>query len=388
MASRLDNRCIIRAIKTQGIEMNNQKFGYEIDFLPVGDGGSGDAIAVRYGNPGNYKVMVIDGGTKESGKQLVEHIRKYYETNFVDYVVNTHPDKDHASGLTEVLQNLDVGELWLHRPWHYIRDIMNHINQNSNLILDGRVTEDSLRRKFEDEYYRYAKELEDMALDRGIAMDEPYTGCQIGSFYVLSPYINWYLFDLIVNSDKTEDIKILAAKEKLFHALKDISFNIAESFGLETLREGGKTSNENESSVILYTKFNCNGILLTGDAGNIALNRAYNYAISCDVDISQNLKFIQIPHHGSRRNVSPSILDKIVGSRGKQPKESISAFVSVGENDPKHPRRVVTNAFIRRGCKVIETKGSAKRHRDNMPDRVGWIAAEPAPFYSKVESYD
>ena len=100
------------------------------------------------------------------------------------------------------------------------------------------------------------------------------------------------------------------------------------------------------------------------------------------------MKFIQIPHHGSRRNVSPSILDKIVGSRGKQPKESISAFVSVGENDPKHPRRVVTNAFIRRGCKVIETKGSAKRHRDNMPGRVDWIAAEPAPFYSKVESYD
>ncbi len=39
--------------------------GYEIDFLPVGNSErSGDAIAVRYGTPGNYKVMVYDGGTK------------------------------------------------------------------------------------------------------------------------------------------------------------------------------------------------------------------------------------------------------------------------------------------------------------------------------------
>ncbi len=49
--------------------------GYEIDFLPVGNGDkSGDAIAVRYGEPGNYKVMVVDGGTKESGQALVAHI--------------------------------------------------------------------------------------------------------------------------------------------------------------------------------------------------------------------------------------------------------------------------------------------------------------------------
>ncbi len=48
--------------------------GYEIDFLPVGNGDrSGDAIAMRYGTPNNYKVIVYDGGTKESGKALVDH---------------------------------------------------------------------------------------------------------------------------------------------------------------------------------------------------------------------------------------------------------------------------------------------------------------------------
>lgn len=54
---------------------------------------------------------------KSRGAALVEHIKKYYKTDHVDYVVNTHPDADHASGLLVILENLSVGELWLHRSW-------------------------------------------------------------------------------------------------------------------------------------------------------------------------------------------------------------------------------------------------------------------------------
>ncbi len=55
--------------------------GYEIDFMPVGEGEkSGDAIALRFGNlNGNrseYKVVVVDAGFKESGgNELVAHIK-------------------------------------------------------------------------------------------------------------------------------------------------------------------------------------------------------------------------------------------------------------------------------------------------------------------------
>jgi len=94
------------------------EIGYEIDFIKVGDGErSGDAIAVRYGSPGAYKVMVVDGGNKDSGQALVHHIKDCYKTNRVDYLVNTHPDSDHASGLEVVLENLQVGEAWVHQPW-------------------------------------------------------------------------------------------------------------------------------------------------------------------------------------------------------------------------------------------------------------------------------
>ena len=49
--------------------------GYEIDFLPVGDKKGGDAIAVRFGNlyggREEQRVIVIDGGFKETATELV-----------------------------------------------------------------------------------------------------------------------------------------------------------------------------------------------------------------------------------------------------------------------------------------------------------------------------
>lgn len=372
--------------------MNN--FGYEIDFLPVGNGDkSGDAIAIRYASQGKYKIMVVDGGTKESGKKLLWHIDKYYNTDYVDYVVNTHPDQDHASGLTEVLENLKVGQLWIHRPWLYVDEIVEHVdNSETPFIRDKRTTIQSIKDRFQWEYYKYAKKLESIANKKRIIIKEPYQGCQIGDFIVLSPNKKWYLYDLIPNSDKTQEIQSVEDSSPNFLKLGlEKLFCVVESLGFETLRNGGKTSRENESSVILYANFNNQGILLTGDAGNEALQNAYNFANKeLKIDISNNLKFIQIPHHGSRRNVSPKVLNQIIGNKMRVPVEpTIIAFVSVGKDDIKHPRRVVTNAFIRRGCVVIETKGKPKmKNSKNMPERNGWIAAEPTKFYNKVEPYE
>lgn len=83
---------------------------FEIDFIAVGDGErSGDALAARYLTPtGSPEVIVFDGGTKKSGEKLVEHIQKYSQTYTVGNVVNSHPDMDHSSGLSVVVENLTV----------------------------------------------------------------------------------------------------------------------------------------------------------------------------------------------------------------------------------------------------------------------------------------
>lgn len=351
---------------------------FEIEFLPVGNGdSSGDAIVVRYGEKNEYKIMVVDGGTKDSGQKLVDHIKSYYDTTHVNYVVNTHPDQDHASGLSIVMEELTVDELWIHRPWEYTSEIIQYFK-------DQRMTEESLANRLKEKFSA-SFALEKIAIAKNIVINEPYQGSRIGNFHIMSPNKDWYLHELIPNFDKTPEKKNL--EESSFgNFIMDGIKSIFESLDVERLKEDGKTSSDNESSVVLYAQFNDKGYMLTGDAGIQALNHANNYAIHNNLDLPNNLRFIQIPHHGSRRNVSPSILNTILGNKGQE--ENKTAFVSAGKDAKKHPRQIVVNAFIRRGCKVISTKGTTIRHHHNMPDRDGWSSATPLEFKQEVEEYD
>jgi beta-lactamase superfamily II metal-dependent hydrolase len=367
--------------------------GYEIDFLPVGDGSrSGDAIAVRYGSPGNYKVMVYDGGTKDSGRALVDHIKQHYGTTRVDYVVNTHPDGDHASGLTILLEELVVGELWMHRPWEYSSIIREYFK-------DGRITDNSLAERLK-ERMGAAYALEKLAVSKGIAIFEPFQGSQVGDFTVLSPEREWYIHNLVPEFAKSPEQKKLgenatllyaeSVMKSVFEAARNAVSWVAEHWGVESLREDISTSAENESSVILYGVIDRRGILLTGDTGVRGLHAAADYAEAQGISIPVGLKFTQVPHHGSRNNVSTSALDRILGPRKTSDDgvQTISAFVSAAKGSTTHPRKSVTNAFIRRGSTVLETKGDAKCSPYNMPARPGWYPASAIQFSTQVEPWE
>lgn len=368
---------------------------FEIDFLPVGNGDrSGDAIALRYGGPDAYTIIVYDGGTKESGAKLVEHIKKYYGTDYVDHVVNSHPDGDHASGLSEILEKLQVGTLWLHRPWNYSKIILDYFK-------DGRITNESLRQRLQEKMAS-AYQLEQIALRNGIEIREPFQGASIGEFHVLSPEKDWYVHELIADFSKSPDQKKseTAALQQptggllraLSEAAKRAATWIADKWEIELLREDVKTSAENESSVVLYGYMQDykHGILLTGDAGVNALGRAVDYLDINNVSAPQSINFIQVPHHGSRHNVSTSVLDRILGQRlpSKPAKYEKFSFVSAGKESTTHPRQMVVNAFLRRGVRVDATKGATKRHQRGMPSREGWEASTPLEFAERVESWD
>lgn len=363
--------------------------GYEIDFLPVGNGErSGDAICVRFGTPGNYKVMVYDGGTQESGEKLVEHIQNSYGTSHVDYVVCSHPDADHASGLSVVLEQMSIGELWMHRPWEHSALICHYFK-------DGRITDVSLAERLRNKMAA-AYALEKLALENGVPIYEPFQGSKIGEFYVLSPDREWYVHELIADFEKSPDKKQAAATFEnnffngLLAAAMDTAGRIAESWGVETLREDVCTSAENESSIVLFGVVAERGILFTGDAGVQALSNAASYAEGKGVSLPGHIKFAQVPHHGSRNNVSPSVLDRLLGPRSYSPvvDARITAYVSAGKESETHPRKMVVNAFLRRGAKVIATKGQAICHRHQMDARAGWNSVESLPFYHEVESWD
>ncbi len=162
-----------------------------------------------------------------------------------------------------------------------------------------------------------------------------------------------------------------------------------ERWEKELLRDGGCTSSSNESSVVLYGDFGPHRrVLLTGDTGCWGLSLAANFADSQSLPL-RDFMFVQIPHHGSRSNVSPTVLNYLVGpilpvnSPGH-----FSAFVSAPASDDTHPRKMVLNAFIRRGATVCATQGNKKVFWGGFSPRPNYIVAQTLPFAPQVEEYD
>ncbi len=360
---------------------------YEIDFLPVGDGEkSGDAISLRYTADGGvtWTIGVIDGGTQQSGEALCEHIPKYFGTDEVDFVICTHPEQDHASGLSCVLDNLSVAQVLMHRPWEHVDDIYH-------LVTDGRVSRDSLRRKLV-EGHPYAYALEEKAMAKGIPITEPFTDAYHGipNLTIVGPSRDFYLsclvnFRSITEVTEEEERGVLEALRKA--AAAAVKW-VAETWDDEKLLEpaDNAVSSENHSGVISLFTFDDKKALFTADVGVAGLNGAIANAPSLGVVLS-GFSFFQVPHHGSKRNVGPEVLDTLLGTKRTEGAEpEYTAFISASKKgEPKHPSKRVANALKRRGAKVITTQGSTKHHYSNgMPDR-GWQIATPLPFYDNVE---
>jgi len=77
-----------------------------VHFLDVGQG---DSIFIE---SANGKTMLVDGGVKGAGQQVVSYLKEL-GVNKLDIVVATHPDADHIGGLIPVLQSsIDIGQFY------------------------------------------------------------------------------------------------------------------------------------------------------------------------------------------------------------------------------------------------------------------------------------
>lgn len=308
---------------------------YEIAFLAVGNKRSGDAIALRFGNLSGYRdeqtVVVIDGGDEDSGENLVQLLRHDFRVEKVDFVFSTHPHEDHVSGLRAVVREMEVGALLMHQPWLYSRDCE---------VLDS---------------CRMALELCAQARNKDVKVVEPVVNLLPmrragGLIQILGPSRPYYR-------------SLLSSFPKPGPYSKSEPRRWHEEWDVDTLDNDAVTTATNNSSVILQVIINVGGsrrrFLFTGDAGIPALWRAIK-TTRANLVKSLPLEMVQVPHHGSKHNVGPGILDRIVGRKihSRQFKEwRTTAIVSCAEEDKKHPNKRVINAFMRRGARCYATKG-------------------------------
>jgi len=160
------------------------------------------------------------------------------------------------------------------------------------------------------------------------------------------------------------------------------SDRVVSALGVEVPFDAKEVTPRNNSSMIVLLRLDGQSHLLTGDAGVPALERAWDAAESHD--LAETPHFVQIPHHGSRRNASSACLDRLLGGAG-QAEGSHTAFLSVVKNSEKHPSGRVVNAYIQRGCMVAATAGGSICHSEDTPSRPGWGPVQPIPPMEEEE---
>lgn len=349
---------------------------YEIDFHRVESNKSGDAITIRYQFNGTSTIHVVDGGYQDTGNTLIKHMATFYDKpRFIDHVVVTHNDGDHAGGLRRILEEYEIGKLWMLRPWEYAEELLPRFSRFTNA--------DNLRRRLREIYSNLAA-LEDLANENGILIQEPLQGSQIGVFTVLAPSIDRFK-DLVVASEKTPDAIDEATTKSLISTTMAKALRFVRSLWGDENFSDEETTAENEMSVVQYSYLLKERILLTGDAGRGALSEARDYLQLRGVPLP-GIDVFQVPHHGSRRNLSSDLLDDWVGPKLAKPveagKHKFKAMISASKGDPDHPRKAVVRAMKHRGAKVMSTEEFAWTRLPGgaAPTREGSQPATDLPY--------
>lgn len=110
-----------------------------IDFFDVGQA---DSILIR----NQDKTMLIDAGTNEMGNVVVEHLKEY-EISKIDYLIGTHPHEDHIGGLDDVINNFDIGQVYMPQittTTKTFEDVLNAI-ENKNLKITSPNKDDIIK---------------------------------------------------------------------------------------------------------------------------------------------------------------------------------------------------------------------------------------------------
>lgn len=331
--------------------------GLEVDMLNVGDA---DCILVTRWDNGVPTYVLIDGAYAKD-YDAVSRFLTSRSVTVLHHVLCSHPHDDHISGITELLKRRDfaVKRLWMHQPWKHVDyKIMQRVWQEKG----AEHIKTLLRKSFDAQV-----ELANLAVKMKIAIDqEPFEKASIGPLAVCSPSEPFYR-DLLLEFGSADNLAgFETAYEERIRQDRIAAAVSGQRIGGEApgLLDDPQTDPENNSGTILWAKQDDSTFIFTSDVGTAALKYVQKYSI-------QNPTLMQIPHHGSRHNITRKLIEWFAPTY---------AFVSASGEDG-HPRIAVVNAFKAGGAKVYSTHyptGTPIRyHVGDVPPREGYSAATP-----------
>lgn len=123
---------------TEDKGMDLIKENLKIYFIDVGQA---DSILVI----DKDKTMLIDAGTNNEGKNVVQFIKEKGISK-IDYLIGTHPHEDHIGGLDDVINALDVGSIYMPKVQTNTKTFEDVLDSISNKGL--KITTPNINDKF------------------------------------------------------------------------------------------------------------------------------------------------------------------------------------------------------------------------------------------------
>lgn len=269
----------------------------EIDFLYAG---CADAIHIRFiGNDGSPHNLMVDGGSEKGDLfedslkariNLIVNKRK----ELIDIWIITHIDDDHIGGILRLLKESDLlkqtdlsrTEFWFNYSiWDY----------------ETGITSDNLK-----------------SVEQGITLRDyllKNSKCIKQITNLLQPIDIWGATATVLSPSDNRYKKQLAlwkGKEKIIRQKEPSSLKDGEQHDYDThiedfdlSKQERDSSAENASSIALVIKYKDEQILLSADSHpGVLVASIKKYWPKAKL----KLKYMQVPHHGSRRNTNDKLL--------------------------------------------------------------------------------
>lgn len=297
---------------------NKNVLNYEYEVLKVGDA---DAILIRHYINGEPFIILIDAGNASDAAIIKKHLENYYDSNYIDLAICTHPDSDHKDGFFDLLQDDDIKieRFWLTDPAQYLdaNDIKLYRNEENATKAVRKIWQKSTDPNLN---------LIDLALKKCTMVESVTDGVEhpILPISIVGPSDEYY----------AEVVKIMVANygiktyEDSSKEAYDDAFKIDEDDIKSVIDSEEDPSPYNASSlIILYEPGDGKRLLFAGDANTTSLQMMLN-----KYKWLRNVDFLKVPHHGSRRNLNTSIIEDL------SPKNS---SISAAGNKKHHSGRLV-----------------------------------------------
>ncbi len=274
---------------------------FVIDFIYVGDG---DAIIVWGRNPNEHDfVFFVDGGgNAELGSKVVEHYKSWIKPNLYSNrtiaFINSHPHADHINGLIEIVKEIG-SEMSLgiyNDPVKFISDELR-----SNIKISALRNEDAdIEHLYES--FQKIQELNELCEKNGIKRVEALSDSfNFSEIKILSPSREFYTekVQLFTNIDFLKAVDYTKTFSQVYESLESLK-------PCAVVDERNDASPENLSATVIELIDSLGrSYILTSDAGVESFDDMEKNGFQCE-----NLNIVQLPHHGSRRNISTEWIAK------------------------------------------------------------------------------